>query len=244
MKVSTSVERGADSVSPGWEEGRPRVRLVVTDSGAGMDDQTRSRIFDPFFSTKGPGRGLGLAAVRGIVRSASGELSLTSSPGEGTSFVVRFPAAEEEDEPAAVESGLAAGIEGDETILLVDDEPLVRSVARQFLELGGYRVVEAASGLEAVEIYRRRRDDIAAVVIDMTMPQMSGTEALREIRAFDPNVKAILTSGYVRAESLEGGGREELGDVLQKPYRATTLLSRLGKLLRGRARGRSLLHEP
>jgi two-component system, cell cycle sensor histidine kinase and response regulator CckA len=245
VKVSTSVERGADSISPGWEEGRPRVRLVVTDSGAGMDDETRSRIFDPFFSTKGPGRGLGLAAVRGIVRSASGELSLTSGRGAGTSFVVRFPAVEQEDEPAAIEPGLTAGVDGDETILLVDDEPLVRSVARQFLELGGYRVIEAANGMEAVDIYRRRRDDIAAVVIDMTMPQMSGTEALREIRAFDPEVKAILTSGYVRAESLEGGGKEDLGDVLQKPYRAATLLARLGKILRGRAlRRRSLLHEP
>lgn len=248
VKVSTSVgiqiesNGNAPSSSTRARERGERVELAVTDTGAGMDEATRSRIFDPFFSTKGPGRGLGLAAVRGIVRSASGDLSLISSPGGGTKFVVRFPTAKEEDEPAAIEPGVAGAVEAGETILLVEDEALVRSVARQFLEAGGYRVIEAADGIEAVEIYRRRGDGIAAVIMDMTMPQMSGTEALREIRALDPAVKAILTSGYVRSDSPDASGQGQFDEVMQKPYRATTLLARVRKILR-RRRHPTLLHK-
>jgi PAS domain S-box-containing protein len=229
VKVSTSVEGDAESPPRGGQA--TSVRLLVTDSGGGMDEQTRSRIFDPFFSTKGTGRGLGLAAVRGIVRSASGDLSLVTSPGEGTTFVVRFPAAAAEDGPNAHEPPPEGEAEGRGTILLAEDEPLVRSVARQFLEAGGYHVIEATNGVEAVEIYRQRREDIAALVIDLTMPRMSGAEALREIRAFDPSVKAILTTGYLRGDSEDALASDELGDVLQKPYLAATLLARLGRIL-------------
>jgi PAS domain S-box-containing protein len=242
VRIATAVAAGEREPRMRGEDGNvDRVELAVADSGSGMDEGTRARIFDPFFSTKGPGRGLGLAAARGIVRSASGDLSLTSSPSEGTRFVVRFPKATFEDEPAAIETGLVGVVDRDATILLVEDESLVRAVARQFLEMGGYRVLEATNGIEAVELYRVHRDEIAAVVMDLTMPGMNGRDALQEIRALDPAVKAILTSGYVRSDSGDGSAREELGDVLQKPYRASTLLGRVARVLRGGARA-SLLH--
>jgi CheY-like chemotaxis protein len=202
-----------------------------------MDEEPHDRIFDPFFSTKGPGRGLGLAAVQGIVKSAGGKLAVTSTRGDGSVFEVQFPAAQE---ASVGHSTPPSGYlpRGDGTILVVDDEPTVRAIARDLLETAGFSVIEASTGGEAVKLYESSHGAIDAVLLDMTMPGISGAEALAEIRAIDDDARVILTSGYdgedTLAESKDTGGVE----FLQKPYAASTLLSKISTVLATPARSR------
>jgi PAS domain S-box-containing protein len=214
----------------------PAVSLTVSDDGCGMDRATRARIFDPFFSTKGAGRGIGLAAAVGIVESSGGRMSVVSESGRGSTFEVVFPAHEalrmaigelSDDERAASGRG---------TILVVDDEPMVREAATSLLEAAGYCVIEAADGLEAVSIFRRQWPEIDAVLLDMTMPGMGGAEALHELRAVDASASVILTSGYDERDSVANLNHEERVDFLQKPYRCSTLLTKLSRVLAGRER--------
>jgi CheY-like chemotaxis protein len=212
-------------------EGRDRVALTITDTGRGMDSKTIARIFDPFYSTKGPGRGLGLAAVQGIVRSAAGELSVKSAVGEGSTFEVVFPAARETRRPSSAEPFAEEGFSGSGTILVADDEPLVRNVARVLLESAGFDVLEAANGVEAVALYRARAFEVRAVVLDVTMPGLGGVEALRMIREVDPGARVILSSGYDERDTIAQVDRDLGVEFLQKPYRARTLLSKLRTVL-------------
>ena len=153
------------------------VYLEVRDTGCGMDDATRARIFDPFFSTKFTGRGLGLAAVAGILRGHKGAIAVSSAPGKGSCFTVLFPAAARvsEERPAAPRS---TALRGSGVVLVVDDEQLVREMAKKALERYGYTVLLAESGLAAIDLLRRHPGDIALVVLDLSMPRMSGEEAL------------------------------------------------------------------
>ncbi len=214
------------------EDGRRgRVALTVQDTGKGMDAKTVARIFDPFYSTKGAGRGLGLAAVQGIVRSASGELSVESAPGKGSRFEVVFPSAGESmSESPAVASG-TDDFSGSGTLMVVDDEPLVRNVARVLLESAGFDVLEAADGVEAVALYRSRGAEIRAVLLDVTMPGLGGVEALKLIRDVDPRARVILTSGYDERDTIAHVDRDPGVEFLQKPYRARTLLAKLRTVL-------------
>ena len=228
-RVTVTTRRSESSTdSPG-----PVVSLLVSDDGCGMDRSTRARIFDPFFSTKGPGRGIGLAAVVGIVESSGGELSVVSQPGQGSTFEVAFPAsgasvATRRESPVETTTAVGRG-----TILVVDDEPMVREAVRSLLESTGYDVIEAANGVEAVSIYRRRWTEIDAILLDMTMPGMGGAEALGEIHAIDDSASVILTSGYDERDSVASLKREEHVEFLQKPYRARTLLEKLSEVLAG-----------
>jgi CheY-like chemotaxis protein len=212
------------------DAGRDWVALEVKDTGRGMDSMTIARIFDPFFSTKGPGRGLGLAAVQGIVRSAAGELSVQSAPGKGSTFEAVFPSARESKSvsaPVAAEDPFS----GTGTLLVVDDEPLVRNVARVLLESVGFDVVEAANGVEAVAVYRARAAEIRAVLLDVTMPGLGGVEALKMIREVDPGARVILSSGYDERDTIAQLNRDQGVEFLQKPYRARTLLTKLRTVL-------------
>jgi len=186
-----------------------------------MDAETVSRIFEPFFSTKFPGRGMGLAAVRGIVEGHGGSIRVTSEAGKGTTFVVSFPAAA--GEPTAEEGKETFSLCGTETILVAEDEDDVRAMLRAMLESFGYRVLEACDGREAVDLYRKRGGEIDLVLLDMMMPRMTGEEAFAEIRRISPSARAVLASGYDDRGRIAEVVASGFSGFLQKPFRRREL---------------------
>jgi CheY-like chemotaxis protein len=213
------------------------VFLDVSDTGCGMDAETRAKIFDPFFSTKFSGRGLGLAAVLGIVRGHRGAVRVYSEPGQGTAVKVLFPAAEKgtavphrpsEEAPAPRD----ADFRGSGTVLVIDDEPSVRDVARAILERAGFEVLVAASGREGLERFRAGADRIVAVLLDMTMPDFSGEEVFAELRSIRPGVPVILSSGYNEQDATRRFAPAGLAGFIQKPYLPADLLSKVRAALR------------
>ncbi len=207
------------------------VYVEVADTGCGIPQKSRKQIFDPFFTTKFAGRGLGLAALLGIVRSHRGAIRIESQPEVGTTFRILFPAAESAKVVEKSRAFLKSAILRRGKILVVDDEETIRGVAKYMLELAGFEVLLAVDGCEAVEIYQRRRHEIACVLLDLTMPHMDGLTALEKMRNLDKNVRVILSSGYNRqelADELASGGAVTF---LAKPYRFKELLAKLEELL-------------
>jgi PAS domain S-box-containing protein len=201
------------------------VRLSVSDTGHGIPPDIRSRIFDPFFTTKEPGKGtgLGLAMVFGIIKQHQGWIECASEVGQGTRFDIYLPrAGEEAVPPAPAPATRSASGRGTETILLADDEAMIRNLARAVLEQHGYQVLLAADGLEAVETYRRERHRIALVILDLTMPRLSGRDALRQLLQIDPQVRVLLASGY-SAEHLSELEEDQIAGFIGKPYRVDEL---------------------
>ncbi|MCK5418290.1 MAG: PAS domain S-box protein, partial [Desulfobacterales bacterium] len=193
------------------------VQLTITDSGTGIDNQTLERIFDPFFTTKGMGRGtgLGLASVYGIIKSHDGYIDVTSEKGHGTTFTIFLPASEKDVEGTA--DTAAKLIKGSGTLLVVDDEELVLKVGVNMLEKLGYTVLGAKNGTEAVDIFKANKDKIQMVILDIIMPDMGGGEVYDKIKAINPEVKVLLSSGY----SVDGQAIELLergcDGFMQKP---------------------------
>ncbi len=206
------------------------VRLEVEDDGCGMDAETIGRIFDPFFTTKFTGRGLGLSAMLGIVRGHRAGIRVESTPGEGTTFILLFPASQFVAVPTAPEAEPRQALSG--TILVVDDEGIIRDLARNALEQSGFRVLEARDGLEAVERFTELGQQVDLILLDMTMPRMGGAETFRRIRELSPKVKVLLTSGYTQKESLESLADLPPDGFLQKPFRVRELVGRIRDLLR------------
>jgi two-component system, cell cycle sensor histidine kinase and response regulator CckA len=192
--------------------------IEVRDTGCGMDAATRSRIFDPFFSTKFTGRGLGLAAVSGIMRGHKGAIRVRSAPGEGSCFEALFPVQDiplPDKRPAAPDTAATAP----STVLVVDDEEVVLQTSRRALETAGFHVLTAVTGEQALETLSRE-PAVAAVLLDLSMPGMDGVEALERMREFRPALKAIVSSGFSEEETMRLFHGMEVAGFLQKPYTA------------------------
>jgi PAS domain S-box-containing protein len=197
------------------------VYLNVCDTGCGMDRETRAKIFDPFFTTKFAGRGLGLAALVGIVRAHRGTLKVESQPGRGTEFRLLFPCVS------------SVGWRGSGTILVVDDEEVVREILEEVISRYGMSVVTAKDGREAVERFREGAPEITAVLLDVTMPKLGGVEAFLEIRKIQPDARVILSSGYSEGDFAERFAGEEVNGFLHKPYQPEELIEKLRQVLEG-----------
>jgi CheY-like chemotaxis protein len=216
------------SLSPG-----AYVSLQVIDSGDGMDNKTIAKIFDPFFTTKFTGRGLGLAAVLGIVRSHHGGLRVSSEVGKGTVFEVVLPVSTETEtavstflEPPVAKTAVRG------LVLIIDDERAVREAVSDILELEGINVLTAANGDEGIAVYKERAGDIDLVLLDLSMPGKSGREIFIELQEFDPQVRIMLSSGYSEADATRGFAPPAMVGFLQKPYRIDTFIQRLQKHLK------------
>jgi two-component system, cell cycle sensor histidine kinase and response regulator CckA len=212
---------------------REYVSFSVTDNGSGMDAATQARIFDPFFSTKFHGRGLGLSAVLGIVKGHGGTLTVQTAPEKGSVFTVFLPASQDARRPETPKPALAGrAATGSGVILFVDDEPALRTLAQQTLELHGYGVLLGENGQQAIEILAAH-PEVSAVVLDVAMPVMSGDAAAPMMRSLRPDVPLILSSGYSERDALERVGQGVVGAFLEKPYQFSALVAKLAEVLHG-----------
>ena len=215
------------------------VFLEVADDGPGMAPEVLERIFDPFFTTKFTGRGLGLAGVLGALRAHHGGIQVQSQPGRGTTFKLVLPAAADADADAeAVELAEEPGFQeaigsyrGGGTVLVVDDEEPVRAIAVQALQQLGFETLEAADGLEALQVFEANRDRIRIILMDLTMPRMDGEAAYRELRRTGMLIPVILTSGFCAVDVLDHFQGKGIAGFLQKPYRLPALLREIRKAL-------------
>ncbi|MBI2504964.1 MAG: response regulator, partial [Candidatus Latescibacteria bacterium] len=207
------------------------LRLQISDNGVGMDEATQARIFEPFFTTKpvGKGTGLGLATVYAIVQEHQGRITCDSKAGAGTTFSLYLPALASLGEAAAQVPEQVPVARGTETLLLIDDEELVRRTLSRGLEKAGYRIQEAKNGAEGLEILQREGARIALVLLDLSMPGMSGLEVLERLRQLAPRPKVVLFTGYA-VEASQYAGADE---VLQKPLKLGDLVRRVRQLLDG-----------
>jgi signal transduction histidine kinase/ActR/RegA family two-component response regulator len=226
--VDSYYSASRPSIKPG-----EYVLLAVSDSGIGMNEETRARIFEPFFTTKEPGRGtgLGLATVYGIVNQSSGFIHVDSALNDGTRFEIYLPRTNEKIQGFPVEKRQTSQLRSGETILLAEDEESVRALTCEFLQSAGYNVLTAADGVEALEIAERLRGTIQLLITDVVMPRMRGPELARRVQEKLPHLKVVFMSGYT--EELHGTSATlESGSFLQKPFSREELLKKLVEALR------------
>jgi PAS domain S-box-containing protein len=211
------------------------VYLEINDTGCGIEADKKEHIFDPFYSTKFTGRGLGLAAVIGIVRAHRGVLDVHSEPGKGTTIRVLFPPIENNEDNIIAEktSEITSDSKSSEsrTILLVDDEKSLRDIGSSMLEVLGFKVQTASDGIEAVEFYRQRQKEIDLVLLDLTMPRMGGAQAFTKMHDLNPDIRVVLASGYSEEDVSSQFAGKGLAGVLQKPYTLAKLKEVLSEIL-------------
>lgn len=207
------------------------VMISIKDSGIGMPRSIKDRIFEPFFTTKGAGRGtgLGLATVYGIIKNHNGHITCDSEPEKGTTFTIYLPATEKE---IIIEENETNVIKGDETILLVDDEEYVRDVAKRQLQRLGYKAVTAGDGIEAIDIYKKKKKKIDLVLLDMVMPNLAGKETYRELKNINPDIKVVLISGFSQNDKATQTLKEGALAFIQKPFKLYELSKVLARVLK------------
>jgi CheY-like chemotaxis protein len=204
----------------------------VRDTGIGMDEKTRARIFDPFFTSKelGKGTGLGLSTVYGIVSQARGRIEVESEPGQGAVFRIYFPAAPAETEDSAPVKSVSTP-KGKETILLVEDEAAVRALAETILARLGYNVLAADSGPAAMGVWERHRGRVDVLLTDVIMPHMSGGDLAHKLREINPRLKVLFMSGYTDDMIASHGVLAGETQLIQKPFSAEALARKLRDVL-------------
>jgi len=211
------------------------VLLTITDTGMGMEDDVKTRIFEPFFTTKGKakGTGLGLATVYGIIKQSGGYIGVESAPEQGTSFNIYLPLVTEKLEQNSVEDKQKNVQKGSETILVVEDEFLVRELVCDTLRNNGFTVIEATNGREAIEIFNKNQSDIDLVLTDVIMPEMSGRKLIEILMEKYPDLKALYMSGYTDDAIIKHGVLEPGMSYIQKPFSPRALIEKLQEVLTG-----------
>ncbi|OGP63242.1 MAG: hypothetical protein A2V65_03285 [Deltaproteobacteria bacterium RBG_13_49_15] len=210
------------------------VLLSVEDTGCGMHQEILKHIFEPFFTTKetGKGTGLGLATVYGIVKNHGGYITCESESGRGTCFKIYFPILGIESENDVTDAIDNEEIpKGNETILLVDDEEAIREIGESLLERFGYKILSADSGEKAVDIYRKKKEAVDLVILDLNMPGMGGYRCLNELIRINSHVKIIIASGYLSDENLIGAATSGTAAFIGKPFNISALLKKIREML-------------
>jgi two-component system, cell cycle sensor histidine kinase and response regulator CckA len=228
VQVSPGDARRHPELNPG-----PYVMLSVQDTGIGMSQEVLARIFEPFFTTKDrdKGTGLGLSMAYGIIKQSGGYILVESTPGQGSSFRIYLPRVEVDEVPAETARPTRAEPGGQDTILLVEDEPGVRHVVQRMLELKGYEVLAADDGPGALEISHHHPGAIHLLLTDVAMRVMGGPELARALAAKHPEMKVLFMSGHTEDNTLRRGVRESALNFIQKPFRVDQLLRKVRKVL-------------
>lgn len=208
------------------------VKISISDTGEGIPKEIQSRIFDPFFSTKKNGTGLGLAVVYGIVKNYRGHIDIKSDQAEGATFEIFLPISDktEETTDTVTESKVLGGCE---TILLVDDEETLRNLGREILIQNGYIVLLASNGIEAIQLYKKQEGNINLVILDMIMPKMDGPETYKRLKEMNPSLKILITSGYSHDSQNYKEFLNGIEGFIQKPYKIDTLTKEVREILDG-----------
>ena len=235
LSISTrTIDGGAVSSRFPKATARQYVQIETADTGVGMDEATRQRIFEPFFTTKdiGKGTGLGLAVVSGIVGHHGGFIDVRSAAGEGTTFTVYLPIPEralEMSQRAAKSIEVIAG--GTETVLVIEDEEMLRNLAKAILISKGYKVLTAEDGMQGVEMYQSHQKEIAVVLSDIGLPALSGQDVLKRIREINPKAKVILASGFIDPEAKSEMYKSGAKHFIQKPYLPDEVLQKIREII-------------
>ena len=229
-----------DSTRPHWWKytGEPLqpgtyVFLEIQDTGCGMEQEMITRIFEPFFTTKFTGRGLGLAAVLGIIRGHKGGLYVESQPGTGTTFRISIPTASGIIRQVSVAAETIATVQSEKTVLAIDDEDIILDLVTDTLTYAGLKVITANNGEQGIEIYKKSREEIGLILLDLSMPVMGGEETLKHLLEINPGVRVILSSGYTEEEVAARFKGIQAIDFIQKPYQPNILLHKISDVIGG-----------